>query len=271
MSAEHREIAIEEYHRHPALGCSMLKAYADHPKLFDCRHVTKDGAPFKGTTSTEFGTRVDAWLLEREICLPIPAEVLGKGGAKSTKAWRTWAAENSGFVHFTERDITICRRIERNIQEHPDAAALLGGMGQNQYSIFWTDPVTGMDCKNRFDRVTPAAWVDVKTAASLEDHSLRKQAEELRYHWQSVWYSRGGRLLFDEDRPFVFLYIKNSEPYEIRTVVLRDRWLQRAEHELNKTLEGIQTAMAVNYWLPPGYGRRVELDQPEWCDNKQAG
>ena len=103
-NAEHRELSIEAYHAHPALGCSMLKAYKDHPKLFDARHVTKDGAPFTGNPSTVFGNMVDAWLLERDKCVEIPQDALSKSGAKSGNKWKEFKADHEGDLHHEEPD-----------------------------------------------------------------------------------------------------------------------------------------------------------------------
>lgn len=262
--AYHRECTIDEYHANPALGTSMMKAYADHPKLFHGRHVTGVAAPFKPTPSTINGTRVDAWLLERHLCLEIPSDVLGKNDARSTNSWKAWEADNAGFVHFTQKEIAVCERIEANIREHDDAATLLFGEGENQYSVFWKDEETGIDLKCRFDRVTPDAWVDIKTTKSLEDWALQKQIESLRYHWQDCHYSNGGFALKREERPFVFLFIHNNEPYEIATLELDATWLERGQQELRKTLNNIQLSKAVNHWLPPHYGRRLTMDQPAY-------
>ena len=266
MKAEHRDISIEEYHRHPAIGCSMMKAYADHPKLFDCRHVTKDGAPFKGTPSMEFGTRVDAWLLERERCLTIPANVLGKGGAKNTKAWRAWRDDNAAFVHFTENDERICGRIEANVWEHKDAASLLFSEHDTQYSIFWTDPETGLDCKCRPDIVPAAVLVDLKTAKSTTPRDFAKQCESLKYHWQDSHYGTGWRMLTGETRPFVFLVIRNSEPYDVATYMLWDEWIERGDREIRETLRDIADRKESGIWLPPDYGRTVELKPPKYTE-----
>lgn len=274
MKAEHRDISIEEYHRHTALGCSMLKAYADHPKLFDCRHVTRDGAPFKSTPSTEFGTRVDAWLLERERCLTIPADVLGKGSTKTTKAWRAWKDENAAFVHFTEKDLAICERIEANVREHKDAATLLFTDHDTQYSIFWTDEETGLECKCRPDIVPAVILCDLKTAKSTTARDFAKQCESLKYHWQDSHYSAGWRMLTDETRPFVFLVIRNNEPYDIATFTLSEDWRLRAASEIRETLRDIADRKESGIWLPPGYGRTHELQPPkytEFSDDYQIG
>ena len=273
-NARHVECTIEEYHAHPAIGCSMLKAYKDHPKLFDVRHVSKVGAPFKGTPSTEFGTRVDAWLLEREKCLDIPPGVLGKGGAKSTKAWRAWEADNAGFVHFTERDIAICERIEANVREHTDAAKLLLTGGKTQYSIFWTDPETGLECKCRPDIIPATVLVDLKTAKSTTARDFSNQCEALKYHWQDSHYTTGWRALTDEDRLFVFTVLRNSEPYDVATFTLSEGWRQRAAKEIRVTLRDIADRKESGVWLPPGYGRTTELQPPkytEYEDDYQIG
>ncbi len=265
-NAEHRELSIEEYHRHPAIGKSMLSDFDSHPKLFDCRHVTKDGQPFKGTPSTEFGTRVDAWLLERDLCLTIPEDVLGKGGKKTTKAWKAWEAENAGFVHFTEKDIAICQRIEANVREHKDAANLLFSDHDTQYSIFWTDPETGLECKCRPDIVPAAVLVDLKTAKSTTARDFAKQCENLKYHWQNSHYGTGWRMFTGETRPFVFLVIHNVEPFDVATFTLSDEWIERGAREIRETLRDIADRKESGIWLPPSYGRTIELSPPKYTE-----
>lgn len=273
-NARHVEISIEAYHRHPALGKSMIAAYADHPKLFDCRHVTKDGAPFKPTPSTVFGSMVDAWLLERERCVEIPPEVLSKSGSRAGGAWKEFKADHDGDILMKASDVRICERIEANIREHRDAAGLLLTGGKTQYSIFWTDKETGLECKCRPDIIPAVVVADLKTARSTTARDFANQCEALRYHWQDSHYSTGWRELTDEDRPFVFVVVRNAEPYDVATFTLSNEWVERGDREIRETLRDIADRKESGVWLPPGYGRTHELQPPkytEYDDHYQIG
>lgn len=273
-NAEHREMSIDDYHRHPAIGKSMLSDFATHAKLFDCRYVAKDGSPFKGTPSTDFGSMVDAWLLERELCVEIPSDVLSKSGSKAGGKWKDFKASNDGNILMKPSDVRICERIEANIREHYDAGNLLLGDGDSQKSLFWRDPTTGLECKCRFDFVPADVLVDLKTAKSTDPRDFANQCWFLKYFWQAAHYRRGWYEYTGEWRDFVFVVVKNSEPFDVATYSLDDEWVGLGERQIEATLRKVAECAENGRWLPADYGRRVELRQPrftEFGNDYQAG
>lgn len=266
MKATHRDMSIDDYHAHPAIGKSMLSDFDSHPKLFDCRYVAKDGMPFKSTPSTDFGSMVDAWLLERERCVEIPSDVLSKSGSKAGNAWKAFRDEHAGDILMKSADVRICERIEANIRQHYDAGNLLMGKGDSQKSLFWRDTTTGLECKCRFDFVPTDVLVDVKTARSTNPRDFASQCWLLKYFWQAAHYRRGWYEYTGDWRDFVFAVIKNSEPYDVATYVIADEWLAIGEHQVEETLRKIAACAENGTWLPPNYGRRVELRQPRFTE-----
>lgn len=76
---------------------------------------------------------------------------------------------------------------------HPTARALFSQPGSREVSIMGTDPVSGVDCRARFDFLPDQGErrivaVDLKTAADASKRAFETSVAKYRYYVQRSWY-----------------------------------------------------------------------------------
>ncbi|MBP0484647.1 PD-(D/E)XK nuclease-like domain-containing protein [Sagittula salina] len=121
----------------------------------------------------------------------IPADILGSNGALSTKAAKTWAAQQAAAgrsVLKPEEWDGICDMADA-LASHREARALMAGCRIEQSHI-WQDPQTGVFIKSRPDLTPPESghWiVDYKTTdAATPDDWSRKSLCDFRLDIQTA-------------------------------------------------------------------------------------
>lgn len=101
---------------------------------------------------------------------------------------------------------------------------------QREYSVFWKDPATGIDCKARFDAWKPGTIIDIKTAEKADtDHFIRASLE-YGYHLQAAFYRAGAIYAKqDMDPDFIFIVIEKNPPYAVHVMKAGDSFIITGE------------------------------------------
>lgn len=270
MQAEHFEATNEEYHASPGVSHSMLEKFIEDPQWYQGLFVTKDIAR-QETTPLSFGSLVEAYLLEPENVVEIPAEVLSKSGSKAGNAWKDFDAENAGKQLVKQDQMSILRRIQMNVNEHRMARkALLEGDREIQQSYRWTDEKTGLLLRCRLDVGKPKVIVDLKTAASIKPLDFVRASLRFGYHRQAQMYREGVAALTGETLPFVFVVVKNTAPWSVRTFDFHTEeevWLHSAQLENDYYLGLLAKCYESGVWCEPNHGDLNSLWYPTWAKN----
>lgn len=207
--------------------------------------------------------------------------VLGKGAEIAVapfEDWRTKAARefreqayDDALTPVLAADYARSKQLADSVLAHPLAAALFVG-GEPEVSAFWTDPVTGVDCRARFDYLPEAVAgkrlivPDLKTALSSHPGEFGKAAAKFFYAMQDAWYTDACIALgLDPDPAFVFVTVEKEPPYLVTVGQLRaeDKRLGRG---LNDRARRIYRECVENdHW--PGYSPPTEIAEislPYW-------
>ncbi len=211
-------VPIEVYHNDqnllpgPSVSKSSLKSIAPpdgSPKKF---WQTWAGNPKrikkKSSEAMDFGKAVHALILGDEVFdekFSIRPSRWTDWRTKDSQNWRDEQIAN-GFTVITEDQIDQIRMMAEDLAQHP--LVLAGGLnGQVEVSMFARDPDTGIWLKSRPDNNThDGAYVDLKTAGSLDQNFLERQFHDAGYYLQPAMTKMVCDLLGIPFVSFTFLY-----------------------------------------------------------------
>lgn len=264
------EIPPELYHQAPGLSYTGLKEFAKSPAHYQ--------AYLRGERDREvIGTGTHMRTLEPERFEALLVRVKNRQ-TKENKGLLE-AAEAQGKFVVTEKEYTqICRQSDA-IMNDPDCRAYLSG-GKAEQSIFWREPLINLDtgedlgqsllCRSRVDYLREdGVMVDLKYFNSVEEDEVRKQVLRMKYHWQSAFYTKGGREVLGSDHDmFVHIFVTDSDPFVARPFVLGDASIDKARIEYTPLLIQFNECLRTNRW--PAFERpaagitQIELPDYAW-------
>lgn len=149
---------------------------------------------------------------------------------------------------------------------HPYAADMLSGRGQNEISVVWNDPRTGVRCKARIDRAAAynggIAVVDLKTARDADPWKFRRDALKLGYHVQAAHYLAGSEHTYrlkgkqPPSREFYFIVVESSPDvilgdqhwYRVEVLQADDDFIEQGMAERDRLLDIYAECMDSGHW-----------------------
>ena len=118
------------------------------------------------------------------------------------------------------------------LKSNRHAAALIE-QGQHETPFFWTDELTGEECKCRPDILAEFNGVpiiaDLKSCASADTDSFAKDVVKYGYDLQAYMYSVGVKANTGKDYQFVFIAVEKTPPYAVNVMQADKYILMRGE------------------------------------------
>jgi hypothetical protein len=139
--------------------------------------------------------------------------------------------------------------------------------GANETAIRWTDPITGIRCRIRPDRVvngTVGLIVDLKTARSLSLQDFAKAAYTLGYHRQVAMYRMGYEAKYGKALPFVFVAVSKEPPHRCQVIELDGQFEERGKEEVRAGLELLGRCRKSGFHSP-FRGQVMTVSMPRWA------
>lgn len=212
----------EEYHGDKSAYSSsqlkkMLRSGAHFKADLDAAEDPDHETEKKG--SQEFGTAVHTATLEPHLLSSTVA--VWEGGRRAGKVYEEFSKANAGKIILTKDENIAVRNMQDAVwNTRMQNGELLGDVlakAENEKSIFWTDPKTGLNLKCRFDsRVQDVALFDVKTVGDArQDDFVRNQAIKLGYDLSAAQYMAGEAAFSGELLPFVFIAVEDKAPHAV--------------------------------------------------------
>jgi hypothetical protein len=226
-----------EYHAHPAIGASDIKAFLRSPYHYWCAKHGPARVKKPPTPSMQLGTALHATVLEPDR---FDAEYgIGLNLPKRSNADKALHQEHEARYKFilTPSEYEQVLSMATSLQTHPVAGEILRTLSETETSHFLTCPRTGLEIKCRPDglRVRNHSIIDLKTTVDASDRKLRYTFSDFGYDVQAVHYLH----CLPGYCSFVFLMVENTPPYAVRVVYLGDAWLGAARLKHFKALDSI--------------------------------
>ena len=230
----------KEYREHPAVSRSELFKILDSPEKF---RYYKDN-PEPPTPALLFGQAFHKMALEPDgfgsefAVLPDIDRRTKEGKA----VYAEFLEQSEGKAVITKADYDKCAEMCEALKKAPFVSTLLNG--EKEKPFFWTDDMTGEQCKCRVDCLSSfelnncVTVVDVKSAASADVEAFTRDAVKYGYDFQSAMYTEGVKAVTGRDCIFVFIVIEKEPPYAVN-IFQADPVLMRRGGDLFREAIGI--------------------------------
>lgn len=217
----------KEYREHPAVSRSELWRISESPEKFKWYKEH----PEQPTPALIFGQLFHSLALQPETVKDLFA--IAPNVDRRTKvgkeAFATFEAESTGKTIITADMVNIATDMVDSLFSNEFAKKLLNG--EKEKPFFWTDDITGEECKCRADCLTEIGdqliIVDLKTAECAETEAFMRAAIKHGYDLQSAMYSEGVKKNTGKDPIFVFIAIEKKPPYAVNVLQADTLFLRR--------------------------------------------
>lgn len=220
----------KEYRSHPAISRSELWRMHESPEKFKWY---KDHPPAP-TDSLLFGQYIHALLLEPDKAATdfrvMPNfNLRTKEGKAQRDALIDDCAEH-GITLVPPEMAAQAKEMVEKCHSDPSVMELLDGAHEQEF--FWTDELTGEECKCRVDCLTEldgdVAIVDYKSTNNASTHQLVRDIYKYGYFMQGAMYGEGVRLNLGLDKPprFILIAQEKKPPFSINRIELPEDVIQ---------------------------------------------
>lgn len=155
------------------------------------------------------------------------------------------------------RDLVLGDMLVHLARTKLPASALIQDADYKEVSIYWDEE--GYPCKGRCDllQLGPGILTDIKTTREdLDDRSLRRVIADYGYYMQLAWYKRGLVKAGHSIDHCILLFLKTTEPIQVRAIRLEDIDIQAGEKTILELLTIYRLCEEKQYW--PGHGEDVQ-------------
>lgn len=266
------DLTIEQYHSLDDVSKSGLDDINMSPAHFYALHLDPQRPAPRERAGQLEGNVAHCAILE-------PDEfdkryVVGPDWNRNTNAWKDYVATlPKGIVPIKSAQYETAMRQADSVRALPEIQEYLL-KGQAELSAFWTDPITGVNCRCRPDFVHPlsktsAVLLDVKTYASAAPDEFKKQAARKRYHVQDTFYSEGyGAAASVFVEKFIFIVVEPEWPFAAASYSLGLASREEGYLEWRRNLDTYEECRRTGRW--PGYAdKTVEIDLPPYAFTPQ--
>lgn len=255
------DMPAAEYHAHPALNASTLKAVARHP-LAKVRYDLDHRGGYNPAFS--LGTAAHSLILEQDASGLVIVD-FPDYRTKEARISRD-AALAAGKVPLLPHEHDQVRAMRDAVMAHPDAGPLLTGH-QAEVSVF--ADLYGQPCKARLD-----AWhaddgtgrpliVDLKTTQDANPDTFDRTAINFGYHQQMAHYQDVMKAETGVRPRFLFVLVEKAEPYLVSVVELDELFYDVGAAKNHAAAAKWKTAVQTNEW--PGYQGINRVLAPVWA------
>ena len=279
----HHGVPEAEYRAWNAVSQSELKDVLRSPAI--CKY--KRDNPPEPTAVMKLGTAVHCAILqpgrfETDFACEPSVDKRTKAGKELLAVFEE---DNAGKTAVSFHDWLLCGDLAKAVHKNQAAADLLyDDEGKAEASALWQDPITGLDCKARFDWLTNGRKAnvrgvrgsfiitDLKTCEDASPGGFSRQLWRYGYHIQAAFYLAGYSILHpDESVPeFVIIAVEKKPPHLVAVYRVLDQALMLGQDEYENAMTTYKKSLITGEW--PGYSDEIEpLDVPAWAYNRTEG
>jgi hypothetical protein len=220
------------------------------------------------------GECLHAVQLEKRQIIEIPPEVLTSNGQRRGKRWEEYRdmQEALGNLILPSKDLPRIKAMSENMSKDPEIRRIIEADGYAEHNLFWTHEETGISCRARLDKVAfgsrPGSIIgDIKTTnidVTVPDLVGAKIAK-MQYHRQAASYFDAAKIAEYDPKEFVFIFVKNKEPFTARAWTLSQRDIDLGRKQNDFAYRDLKKRLESNDWLGAGFGILNRVSLPTWA------
>lgn len=256
----------DEYHACPEFSSSQLKDILRSSAHFYSNNILKENER-ETKKHLDFGTLAHTLFLEPE---QFEHEfIVGPKFDRRTKAGKeeaaSWEAANQGKIIIDQEMLDGANRIANNLRKLSSYKLMQDNPGMAEASIFFTDPVYGLNLRVRPDyHIIPCdefpngLLFDVKTTTDARQFKFQRSCSDFGYDISATMYREGFQQHYKtEEKPeFIFLVAESSAPFNVKQYRASSLFLSIGEQRYNKAKELLTESLLINEW--DGYSTELE-------------
>lgn len=266
------DMSINEYHAHASISKSGLDQINQSPAHYYALSLDPNRPPRKPKSGQLEGNLAHCAILEPEAF--DDRYVVGPDVSRATNQWKDFVESvGKGVTVIKPDQYEVAMRQADAVRALPEIQDLLL-RGAAEQSAFWTDPITGVECRCRPDFAHPVSsssvvLLDVKTYASADPDEFRKQAARKRYHVQDTFYSAGYSAAANVNvEKFIFVVVETEWPYAAASYTIGNESREEGFMEWRRLLDIYEECLRKKRW--PGYAdKTVQIDLPPYAFTSQ--
>lgn len=228
----------KEYRSYPAISRSELWRIRESPEKFKFFHEH----PEPPTPALVFGQAFHKMALEPDDFYNdfAVAPNVDRRTKEGKEAWKAFAELSDGKTVIDCKTHETIVDMVAALYAAPFVKKLLGG--EHEKPVFWTDEMTGEECKARYDCLTEVNGqpiiVDLKTTADASTDGFMRAAIKYGYDFQAAMYSEWAKQKHGVAPLFVFIAIEKDPPYAVNILQADEAFIQRG-YDIFRELIGI--------------------------------
>lgn len=236
---------MSEYFSRPGHNWSSIKLMDDSALAY--KYALDNKRP--DTAALALGRVVHSLVFEPETIATDYA--VFTGARRAGKEWEAFKAENEGVTIFKTDELDEARAMAAAVRDHPLVKPYLAARGEFERVVTWTDPVTGLFCKGKFDWIIPSQriLIDLKTTKAIHPRRFASDVARYKYHGQMAHYSNGCThgLEWTPER-VILIAVEKSAPYDVAVYEMDDAGKECGRELAALLLERVKWCEDRNYW-----------------------
>lgn len=263
-----RSLSEAEYNAAPGIRRSTLFQMSKSPAHYKWALTEAH----KDTPALAFGRALHMAVLEPEAfdASYAVAPTISKATKAGRTAWELFESDAAGREIITQADYDkiICMR--DSILSNELATALLAG-GHEQ-GCFWTDELTGLNCKVKLDAILDIGErvivSDIKTCTDASTEAFMREAVRYGYDFQSGMYTEGVLADTGKEADFVFIAVEKAPPYAVNVLAADKYFILRGRDLFREYLGKVAECEQTGQWNHYNSGELNELKLPGYLQKE---
>jgi hypothetical protein len=274
MAKEILKISSDQYFALPKLSNSAIKDFRNEgPWTYYHRYVANSLDKPKESDAQRIGSalhsiiNIDAFSSSSQPIAVMP-EWVDLGGIQPEKlnlrkkAHREFKQEfidrNAGKIILTQHEYEQVVGMRDSIWDNPAIRPYLDQLTADRSEVVATNTVNGIECKAMCDAdfSDQGLVIDFKTTRqSLGKEFVKDCLWKYGYQYQAAHYCD----VFEAER-FLFVAVRNFEPYESVLFEMPADFIGQAQHINHQTIDRIKWCQQMDEWHSDGWGQVINME-----------
>lgn len=260
------------YHASEPISRSKLIRMIKNGQLCPKNYKFLEDNPPDPTDALIFGQAFHKFVLEPQtfendfVVSPICDRRTSQGKA----IWSDFILSSEGKQVITQESFDAIKGMADSINSDKYAKRLLSGDIETSY--YWTDDLTGIECKCRPDVLTQIGEqhviVDLKSTTNASTDSFSRECLKFGYDLQTAMYKQGVDSHYGKNHSFIFVAVEKTAPYTLNILQADELFIKKGQALFRELLGELKYCRDTGDWYgyggPKEYGGINDLTLPAY-------
>lgn len=265
-----------DYHAHESLSSSGVKVFNRSPLHYWQAYLNPNREEVETKATMNLGSLVHTLFLEPDQYsaeYAILPEDINKRTKEGKAAFAAFEEANAGKCLISAEQYQTAQNMTASLESHPVTRVLDKHDGIVEASIFYADPVTGVECRVRPDWCLPPCEafpngliIDLKTTDDARPTAFARTCANFGYDLSAAMYVDAFQLHYqtNEAPDFLFLVAERDAPFAVACYQASYDMLNHGRNKLVHSLSQFAKCQISNIW--PGYPALINpIELPAWA------